>query len=154
MSSNPPIARFAICLIEDAQHRLLFLKRAADRALGPNVWGFPAGHIEVNESARDCAYREMSEEIGPAVRVQELHTLGPLRDSFYCGVYEIHLYHMRWQSGPIVLNHEHTAYCWADVETYRALELMPGIEEDIALLDIWPRAALNPTRLPPHLRVP
>ena len=46
MASFPPKARFSICLIEDAAHRLLFLKRGADRALGPNLWGFPAGHIE------------------------------------------------------------------------------------------------------------
>jgi len=151
----PPIkARFSICVIEDHARRLLFLQRASDRALGPNLWGFPAGHIEADESPRDCAYREMTEEIGPQVRVQELRTLGPLRDSFYGGVYEIHLYHLRWCGGDIVLNAEHTQYCWADVVSYRALALMDGIEEDIALLDIWPRAALNAARLPPHLRTP
>lgn len=154
MPVYPPEARFAICVIEDDNHRVLFLQRAADRALGANLWGFPAGHIEADESARECAYREMAEELGSAVRVRELRTLAPLRDSFYGGIYEIHLYHMHWQSGPIVLNHEHTAYRWADAESYRALELMDGIEEDIALLDIWPRAALNQGRLPPHLRVP
>ncbi len=153
MPLSKPKDRFSICLIEDDQQRLLFLQRAPDRALGPSLWGFPAGHIEAGESARECAYREMKEEIGPEVRVQELRSLGPLRDSFYGGVYEIHLYHLRWQSGAIVLNHEHTAYLWADVTSYRALSLMKGIEEDIALLDIWPRAALNPANLPPHLRL-
>ena len=153
MPVSKPKARFAICLIEDDQHRLLFLQRAPDRVLGPSLWGFPAGHIEAGESARECAYREMAEEIGTAVRVQELRSLGPFRDSFYGGVYEINLYHLRWQRGPIVLNHEHTAYLWADVTSYRTLDLMDGIEEDIALLEIWPRAALNPARLPPHLRL-
>jgi 8-oxo-dGTP pyrophosphatase MutT (NUDIX family) len=151
----PPLkARFSLCVIEDHAQQLLFLHRAGDRPLGPGLWGFPAGHIEPGESPRDCAYREMREEIGPAVRVQDLRSLGPFRDSFYGGVYEIHLYHMRWISGPIVLNHEHTEYRWANVATYRALDLMDGIEEDIALLDIWPRSALNPARLPPHLRLP
>ncbi len=151
----PPLkARFALCVIENAQQELLFLRRAPDRALGPNLWGFPAGHIEPGESARDGAYREMTEEIGSAVRVSELRALGPFRDSFYGGVYEINLYHMRWLSGAILLNQEHTDWCWASVETYRRLALMDGIEEDIALLDIWPRSALNPERLPLHLRVP
>lgn len=150
----PPLkARFAICLIEDDDSRLLFLRRAPDRALGPNLWGFPAGHIEAGESPRECAQREIAEEIGPDARVRELRALGPIRDSFYGGVYEIHLHHLRWLGGAIVLNPEHTRYRWADATSYRALELMDGIEEDIALLDIWPRAALNPERLPPHLRV-
>ncbi len=148
----PPKARFSICLVEDSASRLLFLQRAADRPLGPNLWGFPAGHIEEQESPHACAYRELTEEIGPDHRVQELRTLGPIRDSFYGGVYEIHLFHLRWVSGVVTLNHEHTAYRWASVNDYHDMRLMDGIEEDIALLEIWPRAALNQARLPTHLR--
>lgn len=149
----PPLkARFAICLVEDSANRLLFLQRAPDRALGPNLWGFPAGHIEPDESPRECAYRELREEIGPTHQVQECAVLGPIRDSFYGGVYEIHLFHLRWLSGDVALNHEHVAYRWASVCDYQALALMDGIEEDIALLSIWPRSLLNQARLPAHLR--
>jgi 8-oxo-dGTP pyrophosphatase MutT (NUDIX family) len=154
MTLPPPKARFAICLVEDEDKRLLFLKRAPDRALGPNLWGFPAGHFEPGETPSACAYRELREEIGDAVDVTELRILGPIRDSFYGGVYEIHLFHLRWLGGEVRLNHEHTAYQWAGLKDYTALNLMDGIEEDIALLEIWPRAALNQARLPPALRRP
>jgi 8-oxo-dGTP pyrophosphatase MutT (NUDIX family) len=152
MAIDPPRARFAICLVEDDARRLLFLHRAADRALGPGLWGFPAGHIEDGETPRAAALRELAEEAGAALRVRELRALGPLRDSFYGGVYEIHLFHLRWESGMPQINHEHTAWRWADVDSYRELPLMDGIEEDIALLGIWPRERLDPARLPAHLR--
>ncbi len=154
MAIAPPQARFSICLIEDAASRLLFLKRAPDRALGPNLWGFPAGHIEATETPHACALREMREEIGAEHALALRHTLGPIRDSFYGGVYEIHLFHWRWLGGAITLNAEHTNFAWHTVEEIALLEFMDGIEEDIALLDIWPRAKLNQNKLPPHLRVP
>ena len=152
MTTPPPQARFSICLIEDASHRLLFLKRAADRALGPNLWGFPAGHIEAQETPHACALREMREEIGPGIDVSLKQTLGPIRDSFYGGVYEIHLFHWQWHGGSVTLNPEHTAYAWLSVEEIAPLAFMDGIEEDIALLEIWPRAKLNQRKLPPALR--
>lgn len=151
---NAPHARFSICLIENARGELLFLKRAEDRPLGPGLWGFPAGHIEADESPRDCAWRELREEIGTEIEVEELRALGPLRDSLYGGVYEIHLYHLRYLRGAVRLNHEHTAHLWADAATCRTLPTMAGIEEDIALLGIWPLESLDPARLPEHLRQP
>ncbi|MBI2802721.1 MAG: NUDIX hydrolase [Gammaproteobacteria bacterium] len=154
MAAAPPQARFSICLIEDAASRLLFLKRAPDRALGPALWGFPAGHIEANETPQACALREMREEIGAEHELTLRNTLGPIRDSFYGGIYEIHLFHWRWLGGVITLNAEHTSFAWLTVEDIAPLEFMDGIEEDIALLDIWPRAKLNQHKLPPHLRAP
>ncbi|MEN9726974.1 MAG: hypothetical protein RL434_1340 [Pseudomonadota bacterium] len=154
LHATPPKARFAICVIEDAANRLLLLRRAPDRPLGPDTWGFPAGHIEANETPRECAFRELREEAGPAVQVEELRALGPLRDSLYGGIYEIHLFHLRWLGGSITLNDEHTDFVWADAACCRTLDTMPGIEEDIALLDIWPRSSLEQSRLPAHLRVP
>ncbi|MSR14350.1 MAG: NUDIX hydrolase [Gammaproteobacteria bacterium] len=150
--SQPPQARFSICVIEDDARRLLFLHRAPTLTLEPNKWGFPAGHIEEGEVPRACAYRELAEEIGTGAKVLEKIVLGPLRDSFYGGIYEIHLFHFHWLGGSIELNHEHSEYRWAGPDDYQDLDLMDGIEEDIALLDLWPRSALNQARLPPALR--
>jgi 8-oxo-dGTP pyrophosphatase MutT (NUDIX family) len=154
MAIAPPRARFSISLIEDDQRRLLFLQRAPDRALGPNKWGFPAGHIEPDETPDQCAAREISEEIGPDVRLRRVRELGPIRDSFYGGIYEIHLFHWRWEGGRIHLNHEHTAYRWIGPDEHRDYDFMDGIEEDIALLEIWPRTVFAPERLPAALRIP
>lgn len=149
---DAPAARFAICLVETASSELLFLRRAPDRRLGAGQWGFPAGHIEAGETPEACARRELAEEIGTAHTVIELARLGPLRDSFYGGIYEIHLFHYRWQGGEVALNHEHTDYAWLAPGAHRSLDVMAGVDEDIRLLDVWPLNQLNPERLPARLR--
>ncbi len=141
-------ARYAICLVEDEDHALLFLKRAAGATLGAGLWGFPAGHIEAGEGAEDCARRELREEIGGGCRLELVNRIGPVRDTYYGGVFEIYLFHYRWQGGVVRLNDEHSAYAWVSREDYRAYPVMDGIDEDIAYFGIWPRAYLNADRLP------
>jgi 8-oxo-dGTP pyrophosphatase MutT (NUDIX family) len=148
------LTRFAINLIENDRNELLLLKRTPDAQMGPGLWGFPAGHIEANESPADCSKRENREELGDALQFELLGTLGPVRDSFYGGIYEVHLFHYRWLGGGITLNHEHTAYAWVGPEEYRNYPVMDGMDEDIAYLKIWPLEYLDPDKLPPHLRLP
>ena len=148
----PPVARFSICVIEDAHSKLLFLLRAGDRPLGPGKWGFPAGHIEDGETPADCALREMCEEIGETHHVTELGRMGPLRDTLWGGMYEINLFHFRWHDGTVALNHEHTAHAWLGPGEHLGLPVMDGIDEDIRLLGIWPLETLNAAKLPPDLR--
>jgi 8-oxo-dGTP pyrophosphatase MutT (NUDIX family) len=146
-----PQARFAIDILENDRNEILLLKRSTDATLGPGLWGFPAGHIEAGETPPQCAARELEEEIGPQ-RVTLVSQVGPVRDNFYGGVYEIFLFHFRWHVGAIRLNHEHTAYAWVDRDAYRNYSVMDGIDEDLAYFSIWPRAALNPDKLPASFR--
>ena len=139
--------RFSICLLADAKNRLLFLRRAPDEKVGASQWGFPAGHIEAGESPRECAEREMNEEIGVDHRLDPVKSVGPIRDTFYGGRFELHLFHYRWLGGRIELNEEHTAFRWAGPDEFGDLNAMLGIEQDIVLLDIWPAATFDPARL-------
>jgi 8-oxo-dGTP diphosphatase len=150
--STPPTARFALDLLVDARDRLLLLRRAPHATLGPDLWGLPAGKIEAGETPAAAAAREMREEIGAGHEVELLRALPPVRDSFYGGQYEIHLFHYRWHAGTVVLNAEHTAYAWVAPQAFRRFTVMDGIDEDIALLGLWPRRYLDPARLPAHLR--
>ena len=148
-ASLPPIkARFSINIIEDADSQLLFLKRSSESKFGPGLWGFPAGHIEANESAEQCALRELEEETGSKHKVSMIATKGPLRDSYYGGVYEIYLFHQRWLGGEVSLNHEHTEYAWVNRDNYRRYKVMDGIDEDIRYMNIWPVEFLNANKLP------
>lgn len=140
-------ARFSICALLDADNRLLLLHRAPGQRIAPSQWGFPAGHIEAGESPRECAEREMDEEIGTQHELEPIRSLGPLRDTFYGGRFEIHLFHYRWLSGSITLNAEHTAYRWISPAEFTELDAMLGVEQDIVLLDIWPAAMFEPARL-------
>ena len=145
---------FAINLIENDRNELLLLKRSQNAELGAGLWGFPAGHIEANESPEGCSILENREELGDDIRLELVNRLGPVRDSFYGGIYEVHLFRYRWLSGEIVLNHEHTGYAWVGPKEYRNYPVMDGMDEDIAYLKIWPLEYLDPERLPPHLRLP
>ena len=141
-------ARFSIDILENDNNEILLLKRGDHLTLGPGLWGFPAGHIEPGETPDECSLREMREEIGDQINVRLLRSIGPVRDSFYGGIYEIYLYHYRWLSGNIHLNHEHTEYAWVSKEDYKGYSVMDGLDEDIRYFGIWPTKYLNPEKLP------
>ena len=145
---SPPASRFSINLLENDRNELLFLKRAAWLKLGPGKWGFPAGHIEDNESPEQCALRELREEIGDRFEARLIQTCGPIRDTLYGGKYEIHLFHHRWLDGEVQLNHEHTDMAWVSKEDFKDLDAMNGVDEDILYLGIWPREYLRKDKLP------
>ena len=147
---QPPKARFSICLVENTDHQLLFLKRSANAKLGAKQWGFPAGHIERGESPMNCARRELDEEIGTEHDLELLQTHPPVRDLFYGGRYEVHLYHFLWRTGTIRLNDEHTEYRWVQQSDFLALDTVLGVDEDIYYLSIWPAEYLHQDRLPPR----
>ncbi len=145
----PPIAaRFSINVLENAAGELLLLRRALTARLAPGLWGFPAGHQEANESPEQCALRELREEIGRDHKVTPVRNLGPIRDTLYGGIYEIHLFHQHWLAGTITLNHEHTDHAWVSKERFRNYDVMNGIDEDILYLGIWPRKFLREEKLP------
>lgn len=146
--STAPEDRFAINVLENSNNEILLLKRSPRARLGPGLWGFPAGHIEDGESPEDCAWRELTEEIGRDFESEIIARLDPMRDTFYGGIYEIHLFHHRWIGGNVHLNAEHTDQTWVGKETFRDYDVMDGIDEDIFYLGIWPVEYLNPTKLP------
>ena len=145
----PPVKdRFSVNIIENIHFELLLLKRSTESKFGPGLWGFPAGHIDPGETPGECALRELKEEIGPVFTTEPLASMGPVRDSYYGGVYEIYLYHHRWLDGEIKLNHEHSQYAWVGREEYKKYPVMDGIDEDIRYFGIWPLKFLNKGKLP------
>ena len=140
--------RFALNLILDEKARLLMLLRHDEAKLGPNQWGLPAGKIETGETPKEAAERERIEEIGLTHAVQFVRYYGPIRDTYYEGKYEIHLFQFNWEKGEIHLNREHKDFTWVAKEEISEMDVMLGIEEDIAILEIWPVSYLNKNRLP------
>ena len=140
--------RFALNLILDSQDRLLLLLRNDQTSLGPNKWGLPAGKIENKETPAQAAQRERIEEIGNDHKVQLIRYIGPVIDSFYGGKYEVHLFQFAWERGQIILNSEHKDSVWVAKEEIAKMDVMLGIEENIAMLEIWPTHYLNENRLP------
>ena len=147
MLNTPPQEQFSICLLEDKNKRLLFLKRSPNDTFGAGKWGFPAGHIESDETAFECALRELDEEIGQDHQLVALNSIGPVRDTFYGGKFDINLFHFAWSSGHVELNEEHTEHAWVTRRHFSNMDVMLGIEQDIVLLDIWPADTFKGARL-------
>jgi dihydroneopterin triphosphate diphosphatase len=143
-------ARFVVNLIEDAQNRLLFLKRATHLERSPGQWGLCSGGMEDGETPDAASTRELREELGDAIHLEPVRSIGPVRDRLYGGIYDFHLFHLRWRGGTIRLNHEHTEYAWITKEAFRDYDVMRGLDEDILYLDIWPRMYLRAEFLPPE----
>jgi 8-oxo-dGTP pyrophosphatase MutT (NUDIX family) len=61
------IAMGTRCVLRDEAGRVLLIKRSDN-----GLWGFPAGTMELNETVRECAVREVLEETGLTV-----HALTP-----------------------------------------------------------------------------
>ena len=141
-------ARFSINVLENDRNEILLLKRGHQTNLGPGLWGFPAGHIENDETPEVCSIRELHEEIGDQFEVELVNQIGPIMDSFYGGIYQIYLFHYRWHCGEVHLNPEHTKYAWVSKEDFRNYSVMDGIDEDILYFGIWPGKYLNPEKLP------
>jgi len=144
-------ARFSINVLENDKNEILILKRNHAKKLGSGLWGFPAGHIENNETPDSCSIRELEEEIGNEHTIELINQIGPIRDTFYGGIYQIYLFHYRWHNGVIQLNHEHTDYIWVCKEKFIRYRVMDGIDEDLFYLKIWPIKYLNQHKLPSSL---
>ena len=54
---------------------VLLQKRAATKKLNPNMWGSCAGHVDSGEGLEESALRELEEEIGLKLSIDDLHVL-------------------------------------------------------------------------------
>jgi 8-oxo-dGTP pyrophosphatase MutT (NUDIX family) len=147
MPSEYPEQRFAIAVIVDQDGQVLLLKRDNRSRLGAGLWGFVGGHIRPGETPQAAMQRELLEELGDKHELELQESMGPVRDRHYGGRFEVHLFHYRWLSGDIRLNHEHSTYVWVNRDDWGNYAVMDGIDDDLAYFDIWPRHFLHADQL-------
>jgi len=71
-----PFVGVAVIVIKD--HKVLLGKRKNSH--GSGTWQFPGGHLEFNESIKDCARRELFEETG--IKIKNIR-LGPYTNDIF-----------------------------------------------------------------------
>lgn len=68
--------RFSAVAVLDSYGRLLLQERGPDALHDPDRWGYPGGDLEAGEDFITAAVRELEEETGLRVRLDQLESLG------------------------------------------------------------------------------
>lgn len=110
---HPILMVGAAILIVDGNNRLLMMRRSDSRC-----WGIPGGSIEPGEVVESAAKRETVEEVNLEVGEMSLFGVFSGPDLFYQypngdEVYNVIIVYLSrdWR-GKVILNGEHTEWCW------------------------------------------
>lgn len=135
--------QFAAAIIVNPAGELLLLKRSLSSARWPGRWGIAGGGMEAGETPEQALRRELGEELGPDIRLRSLRGPDTLKAIGGYGGF-IHLWLMEWVDGSIRLSDEHTDFAWVGSDGYAALDIMPGVDEDLVHFGIRPGRGNRP----------
>jgi len=90
-------------------------------------WGVPAGKLEIGETPKQAAQRELFEETGILAKISDIHSFGCLYIRKPDIDYVYHLFQVTLKEKPVIqLSSEHSNYLWASQEEIERLPLMAG----------------------------
>ena len=69
-------------IIENEKGEYLIQKRAATKKQAPNKWGLTAGHVDAGETYENAIIREIKEEIGMDVKLEDLKPIGIFKQKY------------------------------------------------------------------------
>lgn len=123
-------------LIQDAEQRLLMLKRSDN-----HLWGLPGGAVEPGENVEANARRETREETGLEVQDMELFGVFSGPELYYeypngDQVYNVSIVYQAMKvTGDVRLNHEHTAWQFfkdEEIQLRKGSPIFPILREYLA----------------------
>ena len=116
--------------------RVLLCHRSPDRRWFPDVWDFPGGHVEPDESAEDALAREIEEEIGVVIA----RPIDPPLATHEDGDLRLRIWLVRsWEGEPENAQpDEHDQIAWFTLAEARQLRLA-----DSSYVDLIERASLT-----------
>ena len=128
-----PKLSIASCYIEHSGD-FLSLKRSSSSPQA-KTWGTPAGKIEQGEAPELAAIRELREESGLELSLQNLKSLGKIFIENPKGQYDCFLFYAKLKAKPkITLSKEHTDYTWTKPEEFYKLPIVMGAEEALRIV--------------------
>jgi 8-oxo-dGTP diphosphatase len=124
----PPRPILAVLAVVRRGERILLAQRAVPPGIGK--WGFPGGAVELGETLRECARRELLEETG--IRAAPVETIAMFdtirRDE--AGAVESHFVLAavlcRWEAGEGAPLEDASAVAWLTVEEATARDTFPN----------------------------
>ncbi len=102
-------ARTIVNAVLVRENKVLLARRSPGRKAYPNLWSFPGGHVEPDETLEQALVREAREEIG--IVPISYTALARIPDPNAPATY--HMYFVtHWEGEPTILDDEHTELRW------------------------------------------
>ena len=105
-----------------SNHKILIAKRGETKTL-PNLWEFPGGKVEENESPEACVVREIQEELKINIKVNRHYKT--VQHTYEFGDIKLISFLAEYESGTIELT-EHADYTWVDISELHLFEFAPA----------------------------
>ncbi|GGN66260.1 (deoxy)nucleoside triphosphate pyrophosphohydrolase [Oceanobacillus indicireducens] len=105
-----------------SNNKILIAKRGKTKS-PPNLWEFPGGKVEENESPEVCVVREIQEELKINIKVNRHYKT--VRHTYEFGDIRLISFLAEYESGTIELT-EHSDYKWVDIEELHHFEFAPA----------------------------
>ena len=112
-------------VILNSKNQILILKRSPVESRYPSLWDFPGGGVREGEDLKEAAEREIKEEAGIKVKINDKYFY-----IFSCKSdpkIEIFAFKGYLVGGEIVLSQEHTEFKWISKAEYKNFEYTPGV---------------------------
>jgi 8-oxo-dGTP diphosphatase len=110
--------------------KILIVKRSICDAHRPCAWETVGGGIDENESPYEALEREIMEEAGIEVIIQEPFNVFHFKKDD--GEYRIGItFICDWVSGEIVLSEEHSEHKWIHPTEFAQFESVPSLHDEI-----------------------
>ena len=104
--------------------KILLARRSPHRKAYPDLWSFPGGHVEGDETFDLALYREVSEELGIVPSAYRLITRISDPNATTEPIY-YHLYVVTaWDGEPAIIDEEHSELRWFSL---REASLLAGL---------------------------
>ena len=122
----------AVFIINDNK-QVLLQKRSANKRFNPNKWALCAGHVDADESLETAALRELKEEVGIDISLEELHPFAEreftIRDSNSHITYFYYTKSNNSENDFVIQEEELSEVKWFDID--KVIEMIKANDETI-----------------------
>lgn len=125
MANTDVLQVVALALFHPVRKRYLIVRRNAKQNSGAGHWEFPGGKIEPGENHTQALAREILEELGFAIKEDQLSFIHSNKYKYPQRLIEIHLYRYEKAIDQFLLV-DHDQYAWVDATEIHTFDLAPA----------------------------